>query len=333
MTMTSRERIEAAIRGERPDRTPIALWRHFPVVDETAEGLAKAHIDFQTSYEFDLLKVTPASGYPAEAWGAELINNQNNEEGTREYSKRVVNRPEDWRALHPLDVLQGVWARELKALKLIREGLGDDLHILQTIFSPLTIAKQLAGEGFLDHMRTEPEHFKTGMRIVCETSARFALECLNHGADGIFFASQFASEEKVTSEEYREFGVEFDLPILEAIQSASKLNMLHLHGNKPFFGLAGLYPVHIVNWHDRETQPTLREGHKLFTKGAVLGGINRTTFPSLSTDEVKSEVTDAISQADNNRLIVGAGCVTYVTTPDENIRAAIDVCRRESQNS
>lgn len=322
--MTHRERIETAIRREKPDHVPIALWRHFPKMDESAEGLAKAVIDFQKRFDFDLVKVTPASGYPAEAWGAELVNRQNNSEGTREYLKRVIASAEEWHALPPLDVLLGVWARELKALQLVRAGVGADIHLLQTIFSPLTIAKQLAGDLMLQHMRSDPEDFKKGLRVISETTARFALECLWHGADGIFFATQFASRDLLSVDEYKEFGIEFDLPIFEVIGDDSKLNLLHLHGTNPMFEILNAYPVHIVNWHDRGTSPSLADGQKLFHNGAVLGGLHRIeTFAQGSPEEVQAEVRDAIAQTSGQGVIIGAGCVSLVTTPDLNVQAAI----------
>ena len=56
---THRERMERCIAGEQPDRVPVAFWRHFPVDDQTAEGQAAAHLWFQRSFDFDLVKVTP----------------------------------------------------------------------------------------------------------------------------------------------------------------------------------------------------------------------------------------------------------------------------------
>ena len=58
---THRERIQAAIKGEIIDRPPVALWRHFPVDDQSPETLANATLYFQNNYDFDLVKVTPAS--------------------------------------------------------------------------------------------------------------------------------------------------------------------------------------------------------------------------------------------------------------------------------
>ena len=328
MSMTHRERIEAVVRGEQPDQTPIALWRHFPIDDESAERSANAHVAFQRKYQFDLVKVTPASGYPAEAWGGELINRQNNTEGTREYTKRVVTQPSDWLNLKTLDAHQGVWARELEALRQIRAGVGDDIHVLQTIFSPLTIGKQLSGERVLNDMREHPEEFAKGMSIVSDVTAQFAVECLKNGADGIFFATQYASLDKVTREEYNRFGVPYDMPIFDAIQDHSQLNLLHLHGTRPIFELANQYPIHIVNWHDRETQPSLGTGLNMLNKGAVLGGLDREgVFETGTPDEVIAQTRDALSQVSTPQLIIGTGCVAFITTPDDNIQAAIETTR------
>ncbi len=323
--MTPRERIEAAIRGERPDRVPIALWRHFPRDDGTAEGLARATVEFQRKFQFDLVKVTPASGYPAEAWGAQLRPAEN-EEGTREYTSRPVRSPEDWRNLEALDPgANPILSRELRALQLIRDGLSPDADapVLQTIFSPLTIAKQLAGDLVFEHLRERPDDLRAGLRVITETTARFAQACLEHGADGIFFATQLASRDLLSDGEYRAFGVEFDLPVLEGVQGRTGLIVLHLHGLSPMFELASAYPVQVVNWHDRETRPALAEGQRIFQRGAVLGGLHRSaTLPKGSPEDVRREVRDAIEQTGGLRLIVGAGCVAPVTTPEENFRAA-----------
>ena len=55
---THKDRILAAIKGELIDRPPVALWRHFPVDDQSPEALAKSTLHFQKTYDFDLVKVT-----------------------------------------------------------------------------------------------------------------------------------------------------------------------------------------------------------------------------------------------------------------------------------
>ena len=95
---THRERIQAAIRGEIIDRPPVALWRHFPVDDQNPQSLAEAHLNYQQNYDFDLMKVTPASSFCLKDWGVE-DEWVGDTEGTRRYTKRIIHSPEDWESL------------------------------------------------------------------------------------------------------------------------------------------------------------------------------------------------------------------------------------------
>lgn len=59
--MDKRERLQRTIAGEPVDRPPVALWRHWPVDDQTPEGLAEATVHFQREWDWDFVKVTPSS--------------------------------------------------------------------------------------------------------------------------------------------------------------------------------------------------------------------------------------------------------------------------------
>ncbi len=68
--MTHRQRMEALLGDQPLDRVPVALWRHFPVDDQEPESLARAVSDFQDQFDFDLIKITPASSFQIKDWGA-----------------------------------------------------------------------------------------------------------------------------------------------------------------------------------------------------------------------------------------------------------------------
>src|SRR5512142_3242752 len=104
--LNHRERLEACLAGQAPDRPPVALWRHFPVDDQTPGGLAAATAHFQHTYDFDLIKVTPTSSFCIKDWGVE-DRWKGNPEGTRDYTKRAIQRPEDWTKLRPLSPTKG----------------------------------------------------------------------------------------------------------------------------------------------------------------------------------------------------------------------------------
>ena len=111
--MNHRERLEASIANETVDRPAIALWRHFPVDDQSPDSLAEATISFQRDFDFDLVKVTPASSYCVRDWGA-VDEWRGAAEGTREYTRRVIQNPEDWENLAVLDPLKGSLGAQLE---------------------------------------------------------------------------------------------------------------------------------------------------------------------------------------------------------------------------
>ena len=321
MNMSKRERLEATFHGEAVDRLAVALWRHWPGDDQRAEELAAGHLAFQQRYDFDFIKVTPASSFYLEDWGVET-RYRGNIEGTREFLRRPVQVPDDWRALPVLDPQQGTLGQQLRCLRLITAGAGQ-VPFIQTIFNPLAQAARLIGERFFVHLRQHPEALHAGLETITQTTNRFVEAVRETGAAGIFFATQHATYHQLSETEYAEFGRPYDLRILEAAQGESFwFNLLHIHGHDIMFDLLSDYPVQAVNWHDRETSPSLSEGLSRFP-GAVCGGISRwETMLRGDPAEVRAQVADAISQTGGRRLIVGTGCVTMITSPTANIRAA-----------
>jgi uroporphyrinogen decarboxylase len=321
MTLTHRERLQACLTDDTAlDRPPVALWRHFPVDDQEPETLAAAALDFQRRYDFDLVKVTPASSFSIKDWGAEDAW-EGHTEGTRRYTRRVIEKPQDWERLPVLSPSSPYLAGQLACLHSIRAGLSPETPLVQTIFSPLAQAKNLAGgERLVVHLRQYPEAVLKGLDTITETTRCFVDACMKVGLDGVFYAVQHAQAGLLILEEYEKFGLPFDLHILEPAR-ALWCNILHLHGDHIYFNLAGQYPCQIVNWHDRETGPSLAEGLKNY-RGVVCGGINQNTIVFGDRSKVRKEAADAIAQTGGRRFILGTGCVVPVIAPHGNIMAS-----------
>ncbi len=318
--MEKRERLRAALAGNAVDRPPVALWRHFPVADQDPAAFAEAVIEFQRRFDFDFVKITPASSYCLRDWGVE-DQWEGDTEGTRRYIRHPVQDPRDWAALPILDPNQGALRDHLEAVARIRRALPEDPMVV-TVFSPLAQAKNLAGpERLLLHLRRHPEALAIGLRTITESTRRFVRAALELGVDGIFYAVQHASYLVLSPEEYRTFGRPYDLTILEEAADAW-LNILHLHGEAVMFDLFTDYPVAVWNWHDRETPPSLEEG-KQKVRGAVLGGLSRIRTMVLGTpQDVEAEAREAIAQTGGQRFILGTGCVVPIHAPEINLQAA-----------
>ncbi|RMF44029.1 MAG: uroporphyrinogen decarboxylase [Anaerolineae bacterium] len=321
MTLSHRERMESCLAGETPDRPPVALWRHFPVDDQAPGSLAAATVNFQQVYDFDFVKITPASSFCLKDWGVQDAW-RGNPEGTRAYTHRVIENPEDWTRLQVLDPSKGFLSHQLEAIRLIVAALDQDTPVIQTIFSPLAQAKNLAGgERLLVHLRSAPDAVRIGLQIITESIQRFVEAAKPLGIAGIFYAVQHARLELLSAEEYRQFGRPFDLSVLESVQDLW-LNVLHLHGTDILFDDFTEYPVHVLNWHDQETPPSLAEAQKRFD-GVVCGGLRQWQTMVLGTaDDVYREARAAIEATQGRRFILGTGCVTPITAPFGNLWAA-----------
>ena len=318
--MNKRERLEAAIAGQATDRTPIAFWRHFPGDDQAPETLAVATIAFQRRWDFDFVKVTPASSFEIKDWGAQDVW-LGNIEGTRKYVHHPIEQPGDWKGLKALDPRSGALGEQLRCLKQIVEGL-PDTPVIQTIFNPLSQAKNLAGDRLMPDLRHHVADFKAGLETLTRTTLAFVEAVKTTGVAGIFYAVQHASSDLLSREEYRTFGREYDLRILEALRS-TWLNVVHIHGDHIYFDLVADYPVQVWNWHDRETDPTLKGGLGKI-KGAACGGLARDlTMLRGRPEAVQQEIADAIEQTGGRRYIVGTGCVMMIPTPEVNVKTAL----------
>ena len=319
--MEKRERLERTVAGEPTDRVPVALWRHVPGDDQRAADLAQSTVEFQRAYDWDFVKVTPASSYSVLDYGVQ-DRWEGNLEGTRAYTRQVVVRSLDWTDLRPLDPTRGALSRMLDCLNMIRDGLGEGVPIIQTIFNPLSQAKHLAGDTTLiRHLRTSPERLQTGLNILTESTLRFIDALRRTPIDGIFYAVQHASYDIMTEDEYRSFGLPYDRKILDALSEKWWFNMAHLHGPAPIFRLADELPVHAVNWHDRETEPDLASG-KSMLRGAACGGLSHWEHVHNGTPStIRDAARDAINQTNGRRLILSTGCVAMITSPLSNLRA------------
>jgi uroporphyrinogen decarboxylase len=319
--MTHRERIANALAGKPTDRVPFGFWRHYPNEDRAPRRLAELMVEAQRRLDLDFIKFMPYGLFSVVDWGVPLKLF----EGLLDppiQAAYPVRKAEDWAALKPIRGDEGEYAVVLEAQRLCLKELHGQVPFLQTVFSPLTSALKLAGEeALLRHLRDNPGRLEAGLEIISETTCQFAAAAVEHGADGLFFATQVSGSDKLSPSEFENFAKKYDFRVLEAVAGRSWFNMLHLHGSKIRLAESLDYPVEAFNWHDRDQGPRLAEARRLTGK-CLVGGLGQEgKLASGSPAEAAGQVADAWRQLDGLGLIVGPGCVANTRTPEANIQA------------
>lgn len=326
--MTKWERVAAALDGDEVDHPPISLWSHFPNKDQTAEDLANSTVAWQNKLDLDFIKLMPPGDYACIDWGL-TSEYQGAPGGTRETTHYPIRTVEDWKKIGPVPVTSGFNAEVIAACGLVRKALGDDVPVLQTIFSPLTIANKLSDGRVIEHLRTHPEAVHAALEAIRDVTVEVTRASLAGGADGVFFASQCATSDLVTEAEYAEFGVRYDQPVLDAIRDGgSRFTMIHIHGENTYFDLLAGYEGHAVNWHDRLVGPSIAEVAAKYPGKAMVAGIDEHGIATMSDAEVEVQVQDAREAAGDRLLLIGPGCVVLVATPEARLASAVRSSRR-----
>jgi uroporphyrinogen decarboxylase len=321
--MTKRERVVSALGRKPVDRPPVSFWRHAPQVDHTSRGLADAMLAFQRRWDLDFIKVMSSGVYCVEDWGCKVAY-AGSPNGAKQCTEHAVKRTADWARIRVLDPGAGALGRELEAVRLIVKEKADDVPVLHTLFSPLTIARKLAGDQLAADLARNPKAVLQALEAVTETVIRHAAAALEAGADGVFFATQTGSPDVMSRDDKARFGLLYARQALESLAGRSAFTLLHVHGKDIYFDdLASALPVHAINWHDRLTPPTLGEGQRRFG-GAVIGGLSEwNTLRDGPAAAVAAEAQDAIRQTGGVGVMVAPGCVLPLDVPDAHLEAVV----------
>lgn len=334
---TKRQRMEAILHGEPADRPPVSAWRHFIDQEQRPEDLAAAMVGFQRTYDWDFMKINPRAVYYHEAWGNQYDYSRYNDV-VPTCVRHAVHSAADLAPIQELPGDQGPFAEQLTAVRMIRAELGDEVPLLQTIFSPLAVLLNLCGARSVGRYRESPresspliqllqedrEGAHRALRAIANTLASYAAATLKAGADGAFYASLgMAREGYLTLEEWQEFARPYDLIVLEALETAPTiLHTCGIYGNPQRFAD---YPVKILHWAESAPgNPSIAESSAWLGGKAVLGGVDERPFGTGAADQIAAMAAEAVKAHRNRPFVLGPECSVSPKTLDEEFRALRD---------
>lgn len=294
--MSKRERVWAAVHGEKVDRPPFFFWHHFKP-HNVPHRLAQSTLDFFGRFDLDIYKIMPDMPYP--------------------FPQNSIRQPDDWDLVARLEPTAGNLGRMVQTTELVRQALGPETPVVVTVYSPITEARRFAGgpEALVKQLQENPAHVHRALGVIAHNVADYCQELLAAGADGIYFAVQGIAGGWLSEAEFREFSRPYDLQVLSAC-SAGWLNVVHLHGGPDLMAdLALGYPGAVLSWEDRLTGVRLADLRQRIPNMAAMGGIDeRGPITRGDVAALTQEMRDAVEQTDGGRhFILAPGC----SVPDD----------------
>lgn len=322
--MEPRDRVRAALALEPLDRPPAAWWGHTYRREWSASDLAAATVDRQRAFGWDLVKLQPRASCFAEAFGSEYRPSEDAGAGPV-LVRPAVAAAEDWARLPAADGETPALGDQVEALRMVVDRVGPSVPVIQTVFSPLTVAGYLVGEDrprMAAELRGRTPSVDGALTRIADALGDFAARSVAAGAAGVFFAvSDFASADLLSLAEYEDLALPHDLRVLTRVPEGAWCNVLHLCGPRLHFGLASELRTHAVSWSIHEPgNPSLAEGRSRCGR-AAMGGIDLRTLVDGEPDAVREQGRTAVAGTGDTGLLLAPGCSVPPQAPEENLRA------------
>jgi uroporphyrinogen decarboxylase len=288
-SLTSRERVDRALEGAEVDRPPFTLWHHFRLQDFPGERHAAATLDFHRKFRTDVVKVMSDFPYPKPAGGIETLQFEANP-----------------------------FPQQLRALDIVREGLGSRAYFVETIFNPFNQARKTFTLAQIQRLREErPQALLDALEIIARSEASHARKALAAGAAGIFLAIDCALPSVLTEEQYAKFSEPFDRMVLKAA-SGAHFNILHLHGPGVYLDRFWKgWPPAVINYESHLTGVDFATARRHFS-GVLMGGIDEVNYRTLSEAEIARQWHAAAEEA-GKKYILSPGCSVPDQSTDEEL--------------
>jgi uroporphyrinogen decarboxylase len=287
--MTARERVDRALAGKDVDRTPFSFWHHFGLEKFPGDRHAQATLAFHRKFHTDLVKVM--SDYP--------------------YPKPAGNW---WELKHD----PNPFPEQIRALQIIRDGLGGEAYFVETLFNPWQVAGKLSSEKEVLRLKHEkPQALLNALEAIAKSQASHARKAVAAGAAGVFVSITNANEGVQTREEYAKFGQPFDRMIFEAVAGAP-LNTLHLHGDKVYLDLfySG-WPAGAINYSAHGTGVRIASVRERYS-GLLMAGLDERNYRRLETPELTEQWKSAQTAA-GKKFVLTPGCSVPNDSTDEEL--------------
>ena len=323
--MNGRGRVEAALAMGVADRPPVGAWGHTYREEWSPSALAAVTVKRARQFGWDFVKFQPRASSFAEAFGSVYKPSGHPFKGPV-LLRAAVPDLDSWRKVELVN--PKALDDQVESIGLVARELGNDVPVIQTVFSPITVGGYLVGKSSARvrrELRQHPELVRPALDRIAEALVDFSRRSVEAGAAGIFYAiSGYTSKDAMSESAYRETLLPYDVGVLEQMPAQAWFNVVHLCGSHLNFGLARDFPAQAVSWSvHNQGNPSLAEGKKL-SRLPVMGGLGqRASLLYGPPQEVETEARRAVEEAGGRGLLLAPGCSVPPRAKDVNLAAMV----------
>jgi len=334
--MNNVERIKAAVDFQSPDRVPVIaqVFGHAATLARVAldhyvrdgELLARCQIQALKHYDYDAVFALMDVSVETEALGSVLTYRTDQYPIIRSYG---LLDDADLGTLSVPDPHQaGRMPELLKAARILRREVGDDVLVVGCVVGPMTLAIQLLGaETALYLAIDEPERFARLLGFAAGVIIRFGVAQIEAGAHLPIVFDPCSSPDVIPAQFYREFV----LPRLKRVfaafkQAGAAVNWLHTAG--PVEQILPFYPQAGVELANIDFCVSPLDAMQALPQTCLDGNIKPLSFVEAAPEEIAEESSRLLNLfADRGGFILSSGCEIPPESKPENIAAMVLAAR------
>lgn len=334
MSMSPRERMLAALKGEAVDRAPVfsanqtatysqmdITGAEWPEAHMKAEPMARLAAGAYTVLGFDAVRVPYCQTIESEALGATV--KYAGREGVPRIDAhpfQVGDAPE-----YPDHFLsRGRVPELLEAVRLLKAQYGDDVAVMGNVVGPFSIVANLV--GITDALKAsfkKPDALIGLLELAEKAGSALAQALVDAGADVIVIEDMMASIDVISPPIYRNLAQPYEVRQLENFPKGVP-TILHICGKvNSIATLIAETGVTALSVEPSVDAPALvAEFAALSRVIPLIGGVDAvTTLFSGTPDDVKADVRKALA---DGYAMIAPGCSVPPTTTTENLRAMVE---------
>ena len=332
-TMTSRERVLAALNGQPVDRTPVAnptnvasvdlmdlVDAPFPDACRDPELAARLAATGYTELGFDSVMPYFTIIQESSALGCDMQWEDKDNWPTVRMQQPI------WKDSRDVRIPSGFLEHRdnitiTKSIEILRQELGNDVAIIGKTMGPWTLAYHVfGGENFLLMTVDDPAEVMRILHKLKEISVLFGEAQIAAGVDALTFPDH-ATGDLVSGEYYRRFLQDIHTEMVEALPVPL---ILHICGatldRMPYIAETGMASFHFDSKNDPQKAMDAVDG-----KIGLVGNINNpTTLYARGPAEVREEVFKCL---DAGVQMIAPECAIPLATKLENLIAIPDAVK------